>query len=92
MSDEGFDAYFDEVENETRPSEPYGRIQWKGTDVCIDMYCICGAHGHFDGDFLYTTRCRKCGRIYGLAPWIVLVPLSDEALKWAEPKDMEHRE
>jgi len=23
-------------------------IQWKGTNVCLDFHCECGAHGHFN--------------------------------------------
>ncbi len=39
-------------------------IQWKGTDVCLDFYCPCGAHGHFDGDFAYNVRCPNCGSAF----------------------------
>ena len=28
-------------------------IQWKGTDVCMDFHCKCGAHLHIDGMFVY---------------------------------------
>lgn len=27
---------------------PTGFIQWKGTDVCMDVYCKCGYHSHID--------------------------------------------
>ena len=39
-------------------------IQWKGTDVCIDLNCECGHYAHYDGYFLYWYKCSKCGRIY----------------------------
>lgn len=39
-------------------------IQWKGTNVCIDMTCRCGAVGHFDGGFAYFMRCPACGTVY----------------------------
>lgn len=26
------------------PPTPNGWIQWKGTDVCMDVYCSCGYH------------------------------------------------
>lgn len=41
--------------------DPHAFIQWKGTDVCMDFYCECGAHGHFDGYFAYTVKCQHCG-------------------------------
>ena len=44
--------------------QPHGWIQWKGTDVCIDLYCACGAHLHFDGTFLYHWICPHCQRHY----------------------------
>lgn len=43
---------------------PHGWIQWKGTDVCIDIHCICGVMLHFDGDFMYYVKCGSCGRFY----------------------------
>ncbi len=50
-------------ENKT-PPDPHAFIQWKGTDVCMDFWCKCGAQGHFDGDFAYTVKCGKCGTVY----------------------------
>lgn len=39
-------------------------IQWKGTDVCMDFYCDCGAHCHFDGCFAYEVQCQHCQTIW----------------------------
>lgn len=39
---------------------PRAFIQWKGTEVCMDFYCECGAHLHFDGFFAYAMRCPHC--------------------------------
>lgn len=50
-----------DYEDETRPS---AFIQWKGTDVCMDFYCPCGAQGHFDGEFAYFVRCPHCNRVF----------------------------
>lgn len=47
-------------------SVPYGSIQWKGTDVCLDFYCECGAHGHVDADFAYYVECGRCHAIFAL--------------------------
>jgi len=44
--------------------EPHGWLQWKGTDVCMDIHCVCGCDSHVHGDFCYHVKCPKCGRIY----------------------------
>ena len=43
---------------------PHGWIQWKGTEVCMDIHCGCGELTHVDGTFCYYVQCCKCGRIY----------------------------
>lgn len=59
------------------PGESQGWIQWKGTDVCMDVHCRCGHHGHIDDSFAYFYLCPKCGvtfavgqtvRLYALEP------------------------
>lgn len=57
---------------------PYGWIQWKGTDVCMDMYCKCGYHGHMDTDFLYHYECPKCKTKYAVGQNIKLIELTSE--------------
>ena len=57
---------------------PHGRLQWKGTDACIDLRCSCGARGHVDGDFLYYVRCVGCGARFALSPYVVLIPIGFE--------------
>lgn len=57
-----------------RPEGPYGFIQWKGTNACIDFHCACGLHAHVDGDFVYSVKCSKCGQEYDVVPWIQLSP------------------
>lgn len=44
--------------------EPSAFIQWKGTDVCMDFHCECGAFCHFDGDFAYTVKCPHCSTVW----------------------------
>lgn len=56
---------------------PCGHIQWKGTDVCIDLDCICGAHSHYDGDFLYFFKCWKCDRRFAVGSAITLHEIDD---------------
>jgi hypothetical protein len=47
-----------------RTDKPNAFIQWKGTDVCMDFYCECGAHCHFDGYFAYAVKCPHCETVY----------------------------
>ena len=44
--------------------KPHGWIQWKGTDVCMDVHCKCGYLSHIDGEFTYYVKCPKCETIY----------------------------
>lgn len=45
---------------------PHVFLQWKGTDVCLDFHCRCGALGHFDGYHAYYVRCMRCGTVWQL--------------------------
>ena len=45
---------------------PHGWIQWKGTDVCMDIYCKCGYHSHIDAEFAYHVECPICHTVYAL--------------------------
>lgn len=49
---------------ETYEGEPHGWIQWKGTDVCMDIHCRCGAFSHIDDSFAYHVKCPICGTVY----------------------------
>lgn len=49
---------------ETYKGLPHGWIQWKGTDVCMDVYCKCGKHFHIDDEFAYFVKCPVCKTIY----------------------------
>ena len=61
---------------ETEIDDPHVFIQWKGTDVCLDFYCSCGAGGHFDGYFAYAVKCPKCGAEFALPSNLPLAPSS----------------
>ena len=52
-SDAAHEATKDDADRRGISDGPHGWIQWKGTDVCIDLHCECGSHGHVDGDFVY---------------------------------------
>lgn len=74
-----WDRYWKEVHDPFhRLENPRGWIQWKGTNVCIDLHCKCGEHGHFDGDFLYYWECPKCKTLYALPGVTDLVELNQE--------------
>ena len=77
-------------------------IQWKGTEVCMDLHCPCGKHSHFDVDFAYYVRCPECGSVYELGTQVKLVKVGqgendgdrfdakdpvDDELKWLNPRD-----
>lgn len=50
-------------------------IQWKGTDVCMDVTCRCGVHGHIDAEFAYFYKCNECGTISAVGQTVRLYPL-----------------
>jgi hypothetical protein len=60
--------------------KPYGWIQWKGTDACIDLHCACGHHCHLDEEFLYAWQCHQCGRKYLLDCHVQLVEVTEPSL------------
>ncbi len=64
--------------------DAHGWIQWKGTDVCIDLHCECGQHDHHDGGFFYFYECTACGKKYALGQNVKLIPLTEEQIKVAE--------
>jgi len=54
---------------------PHLFVQWKGTDICCDMHCVCGEQWHYDGYFAYAFECPACGTQYE-TPWnLELKPL-----------------
>ena len=65
-------------ENPFKEGEPHGWIQWKGTDVCMDVHCDCGHHGHIDADFAYCYECTNCGQRFQLNGHIKLHKLTKE--------------
>lgn len=56
--------------------KPHGWIQWKGTEVCIDVHCACGAHGHIDAAFFYHYKCAACGKKYAVGANVALIELT----------------
>lgn len=79
MTDKESDATRWQRMEATKPAEgePHAWIQWKGTNVCMDVYCLCGAHGHIDADFAYKYRCGACKRLYDLAGYVRMVEVPE---------------
>ena len=63
---------------ETYKGKPYGWIQWKGTDVCMDVHCKCGHHSHIDAAFAYYVKCPSCGTVYMCNGHIELIEIKEE--------------
>lgn len=53
-------------------------VQWKGTNVCMDIWCTCGHHSHLDDFFAYSVKCPGCGKVYACNENIELVELLPE--------------
>ena len=65
-------------ERQRIPEHPSAHIQWKGTDVCMDIYCDCGQQYHIDDSFVYFVKCPYCGSVFMCNPHIELVKLTQE--------------
>lgn len=63
---------------DNKQGRPHGWIQWKGTNVCMDIHCECGAHMHIDDDFVYYIKCPHCKRTYFCNGHIQLIELEEE--------------
>jgi hypothetical protein len=57
------------------PGEASVFIQWKGTDLCGDFRCSCGAHHHIDSDFVYGIKCT-CGRMWQMPHTVAVIPIA----------------
>ena len=53
-------------------------IQFKGTDICMDLHCKCGYHNHFDGYFAHRVKCSKCGVVYAISPYPKIIEIADK--------------
>lgn len=83
MSEDGFT--FEQREH------PHAFVQWKGTDVCMDFHCDCGAQCHFDGYFADAVKCPHCNAEWEM-PWNVYprrLDRTSEAGRWRDPKMLE---
>jgi len=60
---------------EPDPPRPYGWIQWKGTNACMDLYCTCGEQFHIDDIACYYVKCTDCGQVYACNGYFKLTSL-----------------
>lgn len=67
------------------PGEGHAWIQWKGTNVCMDVRCRCGAHGHVDAEFAYFYKCQGCGVTFCVGQTIRLYPIAEGSESIATP-------
>lgn len=58
------------------PGEGHAWIQWKGTEVCMDVHCRCGHHGHVDAEFAYFYKCPKCHITFCVGQTVRLYPIA----------------
>lgn len=72
----------DAIEDAQHPGEPWTFIQWKGTNLCMDLRCTCGTHSHYDGYYMYYIRCADCGQVYMLGSRITCVPVTHDERAW----------
>jgi hypothetical protein len=70
--------------DELPPNTPHAWIQWKGTEVCMDMHCTCGASDHIDADFAYFYRCSGCRKVYSVGANVRLHELTAEEVALVE--------
>jgi len=54
-------------------------IQWKGTDVCMDLKFDCGCDLHVDAEFAYFVKCLH-GHVYQLGTQVNVRRITDEEL------------
>lgn len=56
-------------------------IQWKGTEICMDLKCPCGHRNHYCRDrFAYSVKCAGCGIVYELGTAVTATPTTDQHL------------
>lgn len=70
------DVWTQIYDQDTPRGDARGWIQWKGTQVCMDVHCACGAHGHIDAEFAYFLKCAHCGRVYATGEVVKLIELT----------------
>lgn len=58
--------------------KPHGWVQWKGTDICMDIHCKCGELSHVDASFCYYVKCCNCDTVYMVNGHVELIEIEEE--------------
>lgn len=66
---------------------PHGWIQWKGTEVCMDVHCKCGKSFHIDATFAYNVKCPECETIYAVNGHVELIEMLDTSVNSVTPEE-----
>jgi hypothetical protein len=55
-------------------------IQWKNTELCVDIYCPCdpSTPRHFDGYFAHRLQCDNCSAVYEMGTQVRMRRLADD--------------
>ena len=77
LDDMEFLSHGETPANKIIKAKPHGWIQFKGSDLCMDIHCKCGEITHVDGEFIYFVECRKCSTVYELNGHIELIERTD---------------
>lgn len=67
-----------DIESPQFEGKPHIWVQWKGTDVCCDIHCACGAFLHFHGDFFYFFQCPHCQKYWEVGTHIAIYEVTKE--------------
>ena len=57
--------------------DPHGSLQWKGSDIYMDVHCDCGHTSNVKGDSVYFVKCPACNTIYELNGFVQLIKRPD---------------
>lgn len=57
--------------------DAHGTIQWKGSDIYMDIHCDCGHTSNIKGDGIFFVKCPSCKTIYELNGFIQLIKRTD---------------
>jgi len=77
-----------DLDTKERPS---AYVQWRHTDLCMDFFCECGAHCHFDGSGAFCVKCPRCETVWEMPSMLFPRKADERALEThrKNPKVME---
>lgn len=59
-------------------------VQWKGTDVCMDVPCSCGTTFHVDGMGAFAVQCPNCGEAFASPSYVRLHQVPRGSATWRD--------